>query len=63
MIMRVGATNVERQTLVNLRELILGEPGTFVTLGFSRGGMQSQFFEVRPFQDRCMPLPWLLDCW
>lgn len=46
MIIRVGTTSVQNQTLVNLRELILGEPGTYVTLSFSRGGLPSQFYEV-----------------
>mmetsp|Transcript_2473 Transcript_2473/g.5956 ORF Transcript_2473/g.5956 Transcript_2473/m.5956 type:complete len:296 (+) Transcript_2473:54-941(+) len=44
-IVRVGHTSVQNQSLVNLRELILGEPGTYVVLGFSRGGTQ-QFYEV-----------------
>jgi hypothetical protein len=44
-IIRVGNMSVQNQSLVNLRELILGDPGSFVTLGFSRGGT-SQFYEV-----------------
>lgn len=45
-IMRVGTTSVQNQSLVNLRELILGEPGSYVTLSFSRGGVASQPYDV-----------------
>ena len=39
-IVRVGQTQLgnvssQNQTLANLRELILGEPGTFVVLGYA----------------------------
>lgn len=45
-ILRVGTTSVQNQSLVNLRELILGEPGSYVTLSFSRGGVPSQVYDV-----------------
>ena len=35
--MKVGQVNIQNQPLSNLRDLILGEPGTFVVLGFQRG--------------------------
>jgi hypothetical protein len=31
---QLGNVNSQSQTLANLRELILGKPGTFVTLGY-----------------------------
>jgi hypothetical protein len=31
---QLGNVNSQSQTLANLRELILGNPGTFVTLGY-----------------------------
>ena len=36
-IVKVGQINIQNQPLSNLRDLILGEPGTFVVLGFQRG--------------------------
>ena len=36
-IVKVGQVNIQNQQLSNLRDLILGEPGTFVVLGFQRG--------------------------
>lgn len=36
-IVKVGQMNIQNQPLSNLRDLILGEPGTFVVLGFQRG--------------------------
>mmetsp|Transcript_55029 Transcript_55029/g.128730 ORF Transcript_55029/g.128730 Transcript_55029/m.128730 type:complete len:331 (+) Transcript_55029:212-1204(+) len=45
-IVKVGHVNVQNQPLANLRELILGEPGTYVTLGFSRGAA-GQFYEAK----------------
>ena len=44
MIVKVGQVNIQNQPLSNLRDLILGEPGTFVVLGFNSG---SQFYEAR----------------
>jgi len=36
-IVKVGSVNIQNQPLSNLRDLILGEPGTYVVLGFNRG--------------------------
>jgi hypothetical protein len=40
-IVKVGQVNIQNQPLSNLRDLILGEPGTFVVLGFQRGSQVS----------------------
>jgi hypothetical protein len=59
-IVKVGQVNIQNQPLSNLRDLILGEPGTFVVLGFNRG---SQFHEARmmrgtpDFLDKHMSAP------
>ena len=52
-IVKVGQVNIQNQQLSNLRDLILGEPGTFVVLGFQRG---SQVLASVLFVLRC------LDC-
>ena len=36
-IVKVGQVNIQNQPLSNLRDLILGDPGSFVVLGFQRG--------------------------
>ena len=43
-IVKVEQVNIQNQPLSSLRDLILGEPGTFVTLGFNRG---TQYIEAR----------------
>lgn len=43
-IVKVEEVNIQNQPLSSLRDLILGEPGTFVTLGFNRG---TQYIEAR----------------
>jgi len=59
-IVKVGSVNIQNQPLSNLRDLILGEPGTYVVLGFNRG---SQFVEARmmrgtpDFLDKHMSAP------
>jgi len=59
-IIKVENVNIQNQPLSNLRDLILGEPGTFVTLGFNRG---SQYIEARmmrgtpDFLDKHMSAP------
>eukprot|EP00960_Hanusia_phi_P066492 766408-Hanusia_phi.AAC.4 len=52
-IVQVGNTNVQNSPLSHLRELILGEPGTWITLGFQRGST-GEFYEtsmIRGTQD------------
>ncbi|EKX51386.1 hypothetical protein GUITHDRAFT_102656 [Guillardia theta CCMP2712] len=52
-IVQVGNTNVQNQPLSQLRELILGEQGTWITLGFQRGST-GEFYEtsmIRGTQD------------
>lgn len=48
MIVKVGHVNIQNQPLSALRDLILGEPGTFVVLGFQRGGQVLTFCFVLP---------------
>ncbi|KAJ1477007.1 hypothetical protein T484DRAFT_1906956, partial [Baffinella frigidus] len=61
-IVNVGQHNVQKQPLSNLRELILGEPGSFITLGFQRGG-GPQYYDTKmmrgtpDFLDKHMSAP------
>jgi hypothetical protein len=61
-IVNVGQHNVQKQPLANLRELILGEPGSFITLGFQRGG-GPQYYDTKmmrgtpDFLDKHMSAP------
>ena len=44
----MGQVNIQNQPLSNLRDLILGEPGTFVVLGFQRGAQVLTFCFALP---------------